>query len=51
MAPTTSPTFEPHYTVSQLGKLWGVSNATITRMFQDEPGVLSVRMYRRTSWR
>lgn len=32
--------FEIHYTPQQLAALWGLSDKTIHRWFQDEPGVL-----------
>lgn len=31
---------EKHYSVLELGRLWGVSAKTIRRMFQDEPDVV-----------
>ena len=34
--------FEKHYRVKELATLWGLSTKTITRLFADEPGVLSV---------
>jgi hypothetical protein len=38
--PVVQPEAEPHYTPKQLAKLWGVSVQTITRLFENEPGVL-----------
>lgn len=34
--------FEKHYSVQQIAKLWGLSDETIRRRFQDEPGVLKI---------
>jgi hypothetical protein len=34
------PEVEPHSTPKELAKLWGVSVQTITRLFENEPGVL-----------
>jgi hypothetical protein len=31
---------EKHYTVSELAELWNLSENTIRRIFEDEPGVL-----------
>jgi len=31
---------EKHYSVSELSALWGLSQRTIRRMFENEPGVL-----------
>jgi hypothetical protein len=30
---------EPHYMVEELATMWGLSNDTITRMFENESGV------------
>lgn len=37
---------ETHHTPDELAALWGVSRKTITRMFQDVPGVLLVSAHR-----
>ena len=34
--------FEKHYTAKELAELWGLSEATIRRMFHNEPGVLRI---------
>lgn len=31
---------EKHYSVSELAELWNLSNSTIRRIFENEPGVL-----------
>lgn len=31
---------ERHYSVAELGKIWNLSEKTIRRMFENEPGVL-----------
>ncbi len=31
---------EKHYSVAELGKIWNLSEKTIRRMFENEPGVL-----------
>jgi hypothetical protein len=33
-------TFERHYTVEQIAKIWSFSEDTVRRMFKNEPGVL-----------
>jgi hypothetical protein len=33
---------EPHYTVSDVAKQWHLANATVRRLFADEPGVLTI---------
>jgi len=35
---------EHHYSVKQVPEMWGISEATIRRVFCDEPGVLAVSM-------
>jgi hypothetical protein len=34
---------EEHFTVKDLAKLWSMSEATVRRMFRNEPGVLRFR--------
>lgn len=33
---------EKHYTAQEIADLWGLSQDTIRRIFQDEPGVLKL---------
>jgi hypothetical protein len=45
MSPLPRPedlAFEKHYTCKELGKVWGLSDETIRRMFEDTPGVLRI---------
>jgi hypothetical protein len=35
-------TFDKHYRVKELAELWSLSDKTIIRLFQDEPGVLKM---------
>jgi hypothetical protein len=37
---TPDPGVERHYSVGELAKLWSLSEKTIRRMFENEPGVL-----------
>lgn len=37
---SSDPAFEKHFSVSEVAKLWGLSENTIRRMFTDEPGVV-----------
>jgi hypothetical protein len=40
-APTAPPAFaERHYNVAQIAAMWGLSQDTVRRLFQFEPGVL-----------
>ena len=38
--PSTELAAEKHYSVSELANPWGLSERTIRRMFENEPGVL-----------
>lgn len=38
--PTPDLGVEKHYSVGELAKLWSLSEKTIRRMFENEPGVL-----------
>lgn len=38
--PTADLGVEKHYSVAELAKLWSLSEKTIRRMFENEPGVL-----------
>jgi hypothetical protein len=31
---------ERHYSVEQIGELWGLSTRTVRKMFEDEPGII-----------
>ena len=33
---------ERHYSPSELAELWGLSSDTIRRLFQDEPGIVTI---------
>jgi len=36
------PTFEPHYSVQQVARMWGLGVDIIRRIFELEPGVLRI---------
>ena len=38
-----NPAFERHYTVDEVAEMWKISAVTVRRMFQDQPGVLSIK--------
>jgi hypothetical protein len=38
--PIGSRLFERHFSAAELAELWGLSENSIRRMFEDEPGVL-----------
>jgi AraC-like DNA-binding protein len=35
-------TLEKHYTISEVSKLWGLSEKTVRRIFDQEPGVVEL---------
>lgn len=37
---------ERHYTVQEVAEMWGISEQTVYRIFQDEEGVLKLSMPR-----
>jgi hypothetical protein len=39
---TPDPSAEKHYSTSELAHLWNLSERTIRRMFENEPGVLQL---------
>lgn len=41
--PTVAAT-EQHYSVREVAEMWHISEATVRRMFQNEPGVLPISM-------
>jgi hypothetical protein len=44
-------TVDPHYTPRFYAELWGLSESTVLRWFQDQPGVLKCGEPRRTGSR
>jgi len=39
---TASDTFEKHYSINEISHLWGLSQKTIRRIFEHEPGVIEL---------
>jgi hypothetical protein len=42
--PTDSTTFERHYRVGELAKLWSLGRETVRKLVKDDPGVIKIRM-------
>jgi hypothetical protein len=40
-------TFEKHYRVSDLARLWGLGRETVRKLVKDDPGVVKIRMGRK----
>jgi hypothetical protein len=38
----TSDTFEKHYSINEISHLWGLSQKTVRRIFEQEPGVIQL---------
>ena len=35
-------TYERHYSINEISRLWGLSQKTVRRIFQQEPGVVAI---------
>jgi len=42
-----NPTFEKHYRVAELARMWGLGRETIRKIVKDDPGVIKIRMGRK----
>ena len=42
-----NPTFEKHYRVGELARMWGLGRETIRKIVKDDPGVIKIRMGRK----
>lgn len=40
-------TFEKHYRISDLARLWGLGRETFRKLVKDDPGVIKIRMGRK----
>ena len=40
-------TFEKHYRISDLVRLWGLGRETVRKLVKDDPGVIKIRMGRK----
>jgi hypothetical protein len=40
-------TFEKHYRISDLARLWGLGRETVRKLVKDDPGVVKIRMGRK----
>ena len=38
----TDGTFEKHYSINEISELWGLSQKTVRRIFDEEPGVVEL---------
>jgi hypothetical protein len=47
--PVENTTFEKHYRISDLARLWGLGRETVRKLVKDDPGVIKIRMGRKKS--
>jgi len=40
-------TFEKHYRISDLARLWGLGRETVRKLVKDDPGIVKVRLGRK----
>jgi hypothetical protein len=40
-------TFERHYRIGDLARLWGLGRETVRKLVKDDPGVIKIRMGRK----
>ena len=40
-------TFERHYRISDLARMWSLGRETVRRLVKDDPGVVKIRMGRK----
>jgi len=42
-------TFEKHYRIGDLARLWGLGRETVRKLVKDDPGVIKIQMGRKKS--
>lgn len=47
--PVENTTFEKHYRIGDLARLWGLGRETVRKLVKDDPGVIKIRMGRKKS--
>jgi hypothetical protein len=45
--PAENSTFEKHYRVGELARMWGLGRETVRLLVKDDPGVIKIRMGRK----
>jgi hypothetical protein len=40
-------TFEKHYRISELARMWGLGRETVRLLVKDDPGVIKIRLGRK----
>lgn len=46
-SPLTDGTFEKHYRIIDLARIWGLGRETVRKLFATEPGVVKIRLGRK----
>jgi hypothetical protein len=45
--PNENTTFEKHYRIGELSRMWGLGRETVRKLVKDDPGVIKIRMGRK----
>ncbi len=45
--PVDNSTFERHYRIGELARMWGLGRETVRLLVKDDPGVIKIRMGRK----
>jgi hypothetical protein len=45
--PVDNTTFEKHYRISELARMWGLGRETVRLLVKDDPGVIKIRLGRK----
>ncbi len=43
----SSASFEKHYRIGELARIWGLGRETVRRLVKDDPGVIKIRLGRK----
>jgi hypothetical protein len=43
-------TFEKHYRIGDLSRMWGLGRETVRKLVKDDPGVIKIRMGRKKAY-
>jgi hypothetical protein len=45
--PIDITTFEKHYRIGELARMWGLGRETVRKLVKDDPGVIKIRLGRK----
>jgi len=49
VAMSADPSFEKHYRIGDLARIWGLGRETVRKLVKDDAGVIRIRMGRKKS--